>query len=65
MGKNRKQVLKEIASDMEADAKNFDGKPFNGKTVATYFGNQGAAISALAKIIETLLPDENKEIVNE
>ena len=45
-----------IAQDMKNDAREFDGKPFNGKTVAIYFGYQGAAISALAKIIkETLM----------
>lgn len=45
------EVLKMIAEDMKNDAKNFDGKPFNGKTVATYFGNQGAAIAVLANIV--------------
>ena len=49
------KILKMIASDMEEDAKNFDGQPFNGKTVAEYFGNQGAAIAALARIVETAL----------
>lgn len=53
-----KIVLSHIALDMENDAKEFDGKPFNGKTVATYFGNQGAAIAALAKIIAKLISDE-------
>jgi hypothetical protein len=42
------KILEQIANDMEADAKAFDGRPFNGKTVAEYFGNQGAAIAALA-----------------
>ena len=37
---------------MKNDAKNFDGRPFNGKTVAEYFGNQGAAIAALADMIK-------------
>ena len=44
-----------IAKDMEHDAKEFDGKPFDGETVAKYFGYQGAAIVALANIIKMLL----------
>ncbi len=59
MDKNKiMRVCKEIASDMENDAKEFDGKPFNGKIVAEYFGNQGAAIAALANIIEALVDGE-------
>jgi len=34
-------VLEMIAKDMADDAKNFDGRPFNGKIVAEYFGHQG------------------------
>lgn len=49
------KVLKMIADDMKSDAKNFDGRPFNGKTVAEYFGNQGAAIASLAKIMQSIL----------
>ncbi|MFA5036948.1 MAG: hypothetical protein WC479_07210 [Candidatus Izemoplasmatales bacterium] len=52
------EVLEMIATDMKNDAKRFDGQPFNGKIVAEYFGCQGAAIAALAKIIKTIL--ENK-----
>lgn len=48
-------ILETIAKDMESDAANFDGKPFNGKTVAEYFGNQGAAIAALADIVKLIL----------
>lgn len=44
-----------IAKDMVNDAKNSDGKPFNGKTVAEYFGKQGAAIYTLARIIQSIL----------
>jgi len=53
------EVLQMIADDMERDAKEFDGKPFNGKTVATYFGNHGAAIAALANIMKKILEDNN------
>lgn len=49
-----RQVLQEIADDMEADAKAFDGRPFNGRTVAEYFGNQGAAIRAVALAVKAL-----------
>ena len=49
------KVLEMIAEDMKTDAKNFDGKPFNGRTVAEYFGNQGAAIAALANIVKSIL----------
>ena len=55
--KRAREACKEIAADMEADAKAFDGKPFNGRTVAEYFGNQGAAIAALAKILDNLLEE--------
>ena len=47
-----------IAKDMENDAKNFYGKPFNGKTVAEYFGNQGAAVSALAEILKSIIKEK-------
>ena len=48
---------------MESDAKNLDGKPFTGKTVGEYLGNQGAAIAALADIIKSILdrPPEKKD----
>ena len=49
------QILDTIAADMEQDAKDFDGKPFTGKTVATYFGYQGAAIAGLAKIVKVMI----------
>ena len=51
-------TLNMIAQDMKDDAANFDGKPFTGRTVGEYFGNHGAAISALAKIIKTILEQE-------
>jgi hypothetical protein len=49
------ETLEMIAQDMADDAKNFDGKPFTGRTVAEYFGNHGAAIAALANIIKSLV----------
>ena len=55
--KDKIKVLDMIAQDMEDDARNFDGKPFTGKVVAEYFGNQGAAISALAKILKSFIEE--------
>lgn len=54
------KVLDMIASDMENDAKEFDGKPFNGKTVAMYFGNHGAAIATLANIVKLIIEGKDK-----
>ena len=53
-------VCLEIAHDMEADAAAFDGQPLNGRTVGEYFGNHGAAIAALAKIVEQMLAEQQK-----
>lgn len=52
----RVDLVKQIADDMEADAKAFDGKAFTGEVVAEYLGNQAAAIAALANVVATLLP---------
>ena len=49
--------LKMIENDMKNDAKELNGKPFNGKTVGEQFGYQGAAISALAHTRIALLED--------
>lgn len=49
------EVLGMISDDAEKDAKNFDGKPFTGKTVGVYFGYHGAAISALADALKEAL----------
>lgn len=49
------EVLEMIAKDQADDAKNFEGAPFTGRVVAEYFGNQGAAIAALANIIKSLI----------
>lgn len=51
-------ILEMIAKDMKDDATNFDGKEFNGRNVAEYFGNHGAAITALANIMRTHLEKE-------
>lgn len=57
MEDKRIKILSMVAADMESDAKEFDGKPFNGKTVAEYFGNQGAAIAAIANVLKSMLEE--------
>ncbi len=59
MENKRIKVLEMIARGMEEDAKSFDGRPFNGRTVAEYFGNQGAAIATLARIMKSILMENN------
>ena len=54
------EVLDEIIKDMERDAQEMDGQPFDGKTVAKYFGYQFAAITALARIVKSLLVEKVK-----
>ena len=49
------EVLKNIEADMANDATAFDGKPFNGRTVAEYFGNQGAALASVASILAIVI----------
>ncbi len=60
MKDNRIEVMEMIAEDMENDAKEFDGQPFNGKTVAAYFGRHGAAIAALASVVKLILEEEEE-----
>ena len=57
----RIKVLDMIAEDMKTDAARFNGQLFNGHTVAAYFGNQGAAIAALATIIKEVLNETTSE----
>ncbi|MFA5298310.1 MAG: hypothetical protein WC389_08910 [Lutibacter sp.] len=52
------QLCEQIAQDTENDAKEFEGKPFTGKTVGVYFGYQGAAIKALADIVKQLINNQ-------
>jgi hypothetical protein len=60
----RIKILETIATDMENDAREFDGKPFNGKTVATYLGNLGAAVAALADIVRSIV-EQQEEVTRE
>lgn len=43
--------------------KNFDGKPFTGKTMAEYMAYHGAAIAALADLVKSIL-EEKEAVVN-
>lgn len=52
-----------VAEDMKQDAINFDGRPFNGKVVAEYFGYQGAAIAELANVMKSFLVNEQSKKV--
>ena len=56
-----KTTLNMIKVDMENDVKKFDGSSFNGKIVAEYFNNLGAAIATLAFIIEKLIEQNNEK----
>ena len=53
------EILDMISKDAEDDATNFDGTEFNGKNVGVYFGNHGASISTLAKIIKGIVEETN------
>jgi DNA-binding MurR/RpiR family transcriptional regulator len=61
----RIKVLETIMQDVENDAKYFDGQPFNGKTVAKYFGNHGAAIVALTNIVKSILTEKSELPINQ
>lgn len=49
------KICNQVSEDVERDARDFDGKPFDGKTVASYFGYQGAAINALSNVLNEIL----------
>lgn len=51
------KVMQMVVEDTEKDAREFDGKPFNGKVVAEYFGNHGAAIQAIAKAVQAIVSE--------
>ncbi|HEY5392207.1 MAG TPA: hypothetical protein VIJ57_08845 [Hanamia sp.] len=51
------KTLTAIREDAENDAKEMDGQPFTGKTVATYFGYHGASIATLADILKTIIEE--------
>ena len=62
MNNKQVRVLSMIATDMKNDAEEFDGQPFNGRTVAEYLGHQGAAIATLANIMRIILESNKAEV---
>ncbi len=52
------ELLDRIAADQRRDAEVFNGMPFTGGTVGVYFGNQGAAIAALAGVLALVIKGE-------
>lgn len=56
-------VAQEIARDAERDVKAFDGRPFDGPTVAEYFGLLGAQILALANLVDRLLVEAHPLVI--
>jgi hypothetical protein len=55
----RERVLGAIIQDMADGVERFDGMPVNGSLVAEIHANLAAAVSALAEILLTVLPDES------
>ena len=53
------KICEQVAADVENDAREFDGKPFNGKVVAQYFGYHGAAIKALSDVLKALISKDH------
>jgi len=51
------KILEMVSWTSLAMSEGFDGQPFNGKTVAEYFGHQGAAVAALADILKSILEE--------
>lgn len=66
------KVLQAIAEDAERDALSLDGRPFDGRTVSTQFGQIYASIKALAGVLERHLKNVDakdnpilKDVVNQ
>jgi len=62
MTKEERERLIILSQDVilhtENDIKEFEGKPFNGRTVAELFGNISAGICALTTVLIKILEDE-------
>ena len=54
------EVLEMIISDMEKDVKDFEGKPFDGRTLGELHGNLCATIQALAKVLKKHIQEGDK-----
>lgn len=60
MSDRRVWICQEIVRDMERDVRAFDGRPLDGRTVAEIHATLAAAISALAGVVESLLPQDDR-----
>lgn len=52
-------VLTMIMEDMENDVKEFEGRPFNGKTLGELHGNLCAALQAVARILKDHIQEDH------
>jgi hypothetical protein len=50
------ELIRMIREDLEADVDTFEGQPFTGRAVSVWFGQMAAAVSALATIVDQLIP---------
>ena len=50
-----RKICEHVMFYVKNDAKEFDGRSFDGKTVAAYFGYHGASIGALAEVVASLV----------
>lgn len=55
------EVLGMVIEDMETDVKEFNGKPFTGKTLGELHGTLAATIQAVAKATKYLVDEELAE----
>jgi hypothetical protein len=61
MSKPTLEVLEMIIADMQTDVAEFEGKPFNGKTLGELHGILAATIQALAKIMKKHIEEASSE----
>lgn len=52
------EVMGLVSHDMENDVKNFEGKPFNGRTLGEAHGQLCAAVQAVAKALKQIVDEE-------
>jgi len=52
------EVMGMVIEDMESDVKEFNGKPFTGKTLGELHGTLAATIQAVAKAVKFLVDEE-------
>jgi hypothetical protein len=58
----RREVLQTIVTDCEDDVARMEGRPFTGKVVCETFAELYATVQALAKIVLSLLPEEEADV---